>query len=69
MMEWILGQKRSDEYSRKEDGVIWIWILASLIGRLFAQLGGKYKRYPGLSHSCDAWKKAIIGRGSQEAQH
>ena len=41
MMEWIFGQKRSDEYSRKEDGVIWIWILASLIGKLFAQLGGK----------------------------
>ena len=34
-----IGQKRSNEYSRKEDGVIWIWILISLIGRLFAQLG------------------------------
>ena len=41
MMEWIFGQKRSEEYSRKEDGVILIWIPASLIGGLFAQLGGK----------------------------
>ena len=24
-----------------EDGEIWIWILVSLIGKLFAQLGGK----------------------------
>ena len=34
-------QMRFDEYLRKEDGVIRIWILASLIGSLFAQLGGK----------------------------
>ena len=48
MMEWIFGQRRPDEYSRKEDGVIWIWILASLIGRLFAQLGGKTQKIPWL---------------------
>ena len=36
-------QRRFDEYLRKEDGVIWIWILASLIGSLFAQLGVKHK--------------------------
>ena len=34
---------RLDECLRKEDDVIWIWILASLIGSLFAQLGGKHK--------------------------
>ena len=33
MLEWIFCQIRLDEYLRKEDGVIWIWILASLIGR------------------------------------
>ena len=32
-------QRRFDEYLRKEDGVIRIWI-ASLIGGLFAQLEG-----------------------------
>ena len=36
-------QMRFDEYLREEDGMIWIWILASLIGSLFAQLGGKCK--------------------------
>ena len=40
MLEWIFGQMRFDEYLRKEDGVIRIWILASLMGGLFAQLGG-----------------------------
>ena len=34
---------RFDEYLRKEDGVIQIWIHASLIGGLFAQLGVKHK--------------------------
>ena len=41
MLEWIFSQMRLDEYLQEEDGVIWIWILASLIGSLFAQLGGK----------------------------
>ena len=41
MLEWILCQMHLDEYLQKEDGVIWIWNLASLIGSLFAQLGGK----------------------------
>ena len=41
MLKWIFCQVRLDEYLRKEDDVIWIWILASLIGSLFAQLGDK----------------------------
>ena len=36
-------EMRFDEYLQKEDGVIRIWILASLIGSLFAQLGVKRK--------------------------
>ena len=69
MLEWVWCQMRLDECLRKEDDVIWIWILASLIGSLFAQLGGKTSKYLGFSHSCDAWKKTIIGHGSQGAQH
>ena len=41
MLEWVWCQMRLDECLREEDDVIWIWILASLIGSLFAQLGGK----------------------------
>ena len=41
MLEWVWCQMRLDEYLWKEDGGIWIWILASLIGSLFVQLGGK----------------------------
>ena len=36
-------QMRFNEYLQKEDGVIQIWIHTSLIGGLFAQLGGKRK--------------------------
>ena len=43
MLEWVWCQMRLDECLQKEDDVIWIWILASLIGSLFAQLGGKSK--------------------------
>ena len=43
MLEWVWCQMRLGECLQKEDGVIWIWILASLIGSLFAQLGGKRK--------------------------
>ncbi len=53
---------RLDECLRKEDDVIWIWILASLIGSLFARLGGKTQKYPSFSHSYNTWKRAIIGR-------
>ena len=43
MLEWVWCQMRLDECLRKEDDVIWIWILASLIGSLFVQLGVKHK--------------------------
>ena len=43
MLEWIFCQVRLDECLRKEGGVIWIWIHASLIGSLSARLGGKRK--------------------------
>ena len=41
MLEWVWCQMRLDECLQKEEDVFWIWILASLIGSLFAQLGGK----------------------------
>ena len=36
------------EYSREEDGVVWIWILASFIGGPLAQLGGEMQETPWL---------------------
>ena len=36
------------EYTREEDGAVWIWILASFIGERLAQLGGEMQKTPWL---------------------
>ena len=48
MMEWISFECAPMKYSREEDGVVWIWVLASFIGGRLARLGGEMQKTPWL---------------------